>query len=643
MKYLFCCIIIWFCIPYLYAKNAKDTTLYVMPEVEVSGARIISRTSLISSPYSLIDSAEIERSAPMQVSEILNEVPGLYIKDYGGLSGLKTVSLRGTSAQQTLVMIDGMKLNSAQNGISDLSSLPVSLLESVEVVRGGASAVFGGNAIGGVINFNMRDVDYQNRLKGRIGFGSFERTMLSLSGSLKVDSISAVSGVYQYSASAGGYPFKINHFGREQEIERKNSDFSSHALSTAYSVSIEDWKAHIRFLGFTSERGIPGPAVKNNYSSKARAVQNDAVMVLSAGKDFGSEQRLFLGVMTNFNEYEYSDPFGRAGGIEDIFINRGVQIQADYRNKIADIVINTFIEPSFYELRGDMLSPEVNRYVNRFSIGAGFRAEKKMIVFNKYDYLSTLAALRLDAISDINPAISPMLGFQTYLSDLNLTMNAQYSYNFRAPGFNEMYYYNYGSENLKPERAHSVNIGAGWQPFDNHFYELNLFAILTEDQIAAYPKRPDAWSAMNIGRVFTRGFEFSASPRFFDQKLGISFSYTRQLAGDESESSLTNGKKIPYIPEEMLHCSAEFDFGIFTISSSVFYSSYRYAMVDNNYNSIIPSYVILDAGISKEQELYGYVLIFKFKTKNILNESYEIIKNYPMPGINFYGELMIKI
>ena len=155
------CVIYLFLLSYLSllgaSKNTEvDSISYIYPEIKVSAERILSNSALQFSPNSIIHKAQIEKTAALQASELLNNIPGLYIKDLGGLNGLKTISLRGTSAQQTLIMIDGMRLNSMQNGITDLSTIPIAMFEDIEVVRGGASAVFGGNSIGGVINFRTK-------------------------------------------------------------------------------------------------------------------------------------------------------------------------------------------------------------------------------------------------------------------------------------------------------------------------------------------------------------------------------------------------------------------------------------------------------------------------------------------------------
>ena len=620
---------------------SNDSVSYIFPEINVNADRILSNSAIRFSPNSVINSEKIEKSAALQASEILNSIPGMYIKDYGGLSGLKTISLRGTSAQQTLVMLDGMRLNSMQNNISDIGLLPISVLEDIEVVKGGSSGIFGGNAIGGVINFRTKTSNFKDKINLRIGYGSFDEKIIALNTEKKFDS-SAVFFTYQYLASDGNYPFAINQFGKTEELLRKNSDFLSHSFSAAFADKRNGWTRSATLLGSSSERGVPGPAVKNNYYSIARAEQNNVNLIISIKKQINDNNSFFLGFMTNFDQYEYNDPYGRAEGMDDIFINRGLQAKIAYNCNTYGNDINLFIEPAYSELNGDMMKSNKRGYVNRKSLGASLQLERN-IFQNEVIDLSLLSALRLDAISDIKGAISPLFGLMTVLNEWNLTLKTQYSYNFRAPSFNEMYYYNFGSKDLEPERAHSFNIGAAWFATDGLHIEGNLFSILTEKQIAAYPTRPDVWTAINIGKVFTRGAELNVSASFFSNSLNFWLSYTRQLATDETKGSLTKSKVIPYIPEELFYLSVDYDFRFMSAELSSQYSSYRYTMSDNSLNSVLPSYFIINADISKEIDFNWMRLVLRLKSRNIFDKQYEIISNYPMPGRAWIIELVSKI
>ncbi|MDZ7795580.1 MAG: TonB-dependent receptor plug domain-containing protein [Candidatus Marinimicrobia bacterium] len=104
-----------------------------------------------SASLSIIAKEEIERSGAQNIAEILNNTTSLQIRDYGGTGNMKTLSLRGTSAGHVLVMVDGQQINNPQNGEVDLALISLDHVERIEVLRGGASAIYGSDAIGGVI------------------------------------------------------------------------------------------------------------------------------------------------------------------------------------------------------------------------------------------------------------------------------------------------------------------------------------------------------------------------------------------------------------------------------------------------------------------------------------------------------------
>ncbi|MCK5741029.1 MAG: TonB-dependent receptor plug domain-containing protein, partial [Chlorobi bacterium] len=95
--------------------EAPDSLVKRFPPVRVTADRIISNSAVDYSPYSIISREQFEESSSLQISDVLETVPGVFIKNYGGAGGMKTISMRGTSAQQTIVMIDGMRINSNQN------------------------------------------------------------------------------------------------------------------------------------------------------------------------------------------------------------------------------------------------------------------------------------------------------------------------------------------------------------------------------------------------------------------------------------------------------------------------------------------------------------------------------------------------
>jgi len=143
------------------AAAASDNTL---AEVVVTGSRIAVPNETSISPVTFVTAAEIERTGVTRVEDLLNQLPSVFADQTSsvsnGATGIATVDLRGLGAKRTLVLVDGQRLgpgDPTQGGESDINMIPVEMIQSVEVLTGGASAVYGADAVAGVVNFKLLD------------------------------------------------------------------------------------------------------------------------------------------------------------------------------------------------------------------------------------------------------------------------------------------------------------------------------------------------------------------------------------------------------------------------------------------------------------------------------------------------------
>jgi iron complex outermembrane receptor protein len=174
------------CIPALAQTATTEPGSPDIQEVVVTGSRIAAPNQASASPIQVIDARSIEATGRNDISDVLNQLPQIFNNDLGqdlgnrtpGLSsaaGVATADLRGLGPNRTLVLIDGRRLgvgspNTAiQSPAADLDQIPLFMVERVEVVTGGASSVYGSDAIGGVVNFILKK-DFQGlQLDGQIG------------------------------------------------------------------------------------------------------------------------------------------------------------------------------------------------------------------------------------------------------------------------------------------------------------------------------------------------------------------------------------------------------------------------------------------------------------------------------------------
>ncbi len=580
-----------------------------------------------------IGRALIEIKGSETINEVLNSVPGIYIKDYGGLGGLKTVSVRGTSSNQTAVMIDGIKLNSSQNGSFDLGILSTDIANRIEVIRGGASALFGGNAIGGAINV-LTDNNPSKNLSLSASHGAFGTWRYAGKASDSDD------GLYwnintEYIKSIGDFPFIMPGFGEEKEYKRENAQAESFHGNFVIGNCFDSFSLSLRNIISYSDGGVPGAAYLNKLYSPANLKSKNIYSFLNFDKVINNKMILAVRAYTKFGELNYIDDSGiglNSDGVDNTYYDRNAIVKAKL-SKVHDLgMLDLEASFEYNELRGEMLQEAAGTKAERgnLSFSSAYYGSSDISESQKLNYHT---ALRYDYIEDMS-AVSPMLGLSYETDAVPFEAKISYSYNFRPPSFNEMYYMNYGNIDLKPERSHSYNLGFSSSPIDNLTIETNLFFINTRDQIVAVPKSPITWSAQNLGRVHTKGLELNAT--YLPLKwIKFDIAYTLQSAINKTPEmdSYNYGKQLVYSPKEIFNTllAIEKYNTLFLLEGE--YISLRYTTAENTSDNKLEPYFLAHAGLKHTFEVGKNAISLRLDLKNILdNKDYQIIINYPMPG-----------
>jgi outer membrane cobalamin receptor len=214
--------------------NSKKNT-FILPEIEITKIKQSNNSQIKYSPNTIIDKSIIETINPTQLSDILIFSPGVSITNYGGLESSKTISIRGTGSMRTLVLLDGIPLNSSQNSAFDLSSINPNSLENIEIIRSGNSAFYGSSAIGGVVNLKT-NYSPTEIIKAKINYASFNEIETNFTGNYLIDN-SLLSASVGYITSDGNYPFEYVEFGETKKFHRENADFKNNTISILAKTS----------------------------------------------------------------------------------------------------------------------------------------------------------------------------------------------------------------------------------------------------------------------------------------------------------------------------------------------------------------------------------------------------------------------
>jgi outer membrane cobalamin receptor len=241
-----------------------------MDPVLVTGTRSEHLQSQVTVSSKVLTADWIDNRNGNTAAEVVENTGGLYVKDEGGFAGLKTLSIRGSGDSQVLVLLDGQRLNAAQDGSVDISSIPAESLEKIEIVKGGHSALMGTDAVGGAVNLMTK-----NPLPSKgLGYG-FQSTVGSF-GTRIVGTYGAgrmgpaeVYLAYNRSRSEGNFSF-VSPLDRLKKT-RENNDFTGDHLLFKTRYDLEDG-GRIQFIGHwtLSDRGSADPVNSDFPSSRAR-------------------------------------------------------------------------------------------------------------------------------------------------------------------------------------------------------------------------------------------------------------------------------------------------------------------------------------------------------------------------------------
>lgn len=578
-------------------------------------------------PTTRIGGDMLDRLAPQSLVTVLPLIPGVFLRDYGGLGGLKSFSIRGGSASQALVMIDETRMSSAQNGTIDIGMLPARFVGSIDVIRGGVSALYGANAMMGAMDVRMR-VPTTTSLRAFAGIGSFEEWRLALGATASIGAV-RIGADIESLGSSGSFPFTTDQFGETYSINRDNGD----VRSTFGTVRVEaDNTGSFTFLGRSTDRGVPGAVVQGNVTNaRARLSDVDLIGLLKAELLSSSSSALSIVGSARVLDQHYSDPDATITGPTGINVQyhqQDVTLGLVSKGSFQDLLYTSRIDASYADLRGESIVTDSGSLVLRRSVGVSSDWQWEGALGSPIDLR---AALRVDGFSDMGWAVSPLLALKYTISD-ELSLRASWSYNFRPPTFNELYFLNYGTRSLNPERSHSYNIGAVVQPWSWLVIDADVFAIFTKDLIVSVPVSPVITSAQNVGSARSIGMELLARGSWLEGRLIAQWSYTLQEVSDQTGRAGIDGTMIPYAVPELASLLLQWDDAVWTGSVQWMYTGYRYAQAGGEYTSLLQPFAIVGAQVGVHIQGRTTRADVRLQVDNLLDVSYAVVRGYPMPG-----------
>lgn len=624
-------IIIFLFISRVYSENNDSLKTYKSNEVVVSASRTEIMMKNSPSFITIINSENIDKVNGIKLSDKIQNQPGLFFKDYG-YGGLKTLSMRGMSGEHTLVMINGERINSDQNGACDLNNLLIDEVERIEIVRGGGSAYFGSNAIGGIINIiPKQNFDKQKfKLGYSIGSNNYQKYLAGVSGNI-LDFNYNISFLKE--KSDNDYKFKFSDRGTIFEGNRKNANFDINQFSLSLNRIIDKIHLNIYSNYFNSDRGIPNTITSGD--SKARQKDKDLLLILQSKY---KQNNFLLSIAPSFRytTYDYIDP-NLTDGLSFVHGNAdtyryGISLDLNY---IFGDNISSMFGTEYYRTNIDCINYSNLKKRNQFSGFIGFDINQLLFV-----PIKIYPVIRYDYYSDFGGKVSPKVGLNFEILNSNLFLKMNYSENYRVPTFNDLYWNPGGNPDLKPEESRTFDIGLSIYDFEvNSFIvfntDVNYFNVFTKNRIFWVPFTGSLWKPKNVKNVESKGIESSINLSLFDEMLDLNFNYTYTNAVNSTKGDINEGKLIPFIPEHNINSGLIFNYDPLTIGFSFRFLSSTYSEESNNRLSKIDYYHLTDAFIQFKLKIYNLSSNLKLEINNVYNSEYVVIPYYPTPLRDF--------
>ena len=493
----------------------------------------------------VIERAEIEASNVRDLPTLLSTRVGFQVNPNGGFGQNTGVSLRGTGSGDTLILIDGVRTGSATLGQKALNNVPLNSIERIEIIKGSRAAVYGSDALAGVINIITRESD---NLSLSATFGSDSYQNYQVAGSVKSDDITT--------AFNAGFE-KTDNFDVLQGVAPDEDGYENKNLG--FKVNYTD--AHygdFKLLGQYSEGYAD---YDSRFSPAGSTIERDDFKnyQLSAGwsKNYTNQTHsIDLALSTDDSDNTYVD--FSVGPTTSTFITKRTQI--DYNGQyLLSNELNISGGINWYNddvSHSSQLFVEDSRDVLAVFVGAYYDADK---------VLANLT-VRQDDDEQFGDETTYTAAAGYHLSE-DATFRISQSTGFKAPTFNDLYYPLYGNPDLQPEKSVNRELGLSVD-FDIAQVDIAIFRNDIEDKIDY-----DANFALaNIDEARYEGVEFSLSQQFFGFDSNLNFAY---LSAEDEET----GAELRNVAKRTFNWELAKQFGAFDASLDMQYRSDRQGAV----------------------------------------------------------------
>ena len=652
------------------SENVAEETLdslrtYFIDEIVVTTNR--HKFSVESSmPAQILTGRELEKLNTNSVADAIRYFSGVQLKDYGGVGGIKTINVRSLGSAHTAVFYDGMSIGNAQNGQVDLGKYSLDNIEAIELYNGQKSSIFQparGFFASNTLFLRSKTPFFSNgknfNIKTTFKTGSFGLVNPSMLYQQKLTQNISLSASTEWVYAHGRYKYRYHKDGGyDTTAVRQNGDITAFRAELTLHLRMKNnGQAMLKAYIYDSERGLPGAIVANRFNHVQRQWDRNFFVHSSFNRSLFKKHDLLANFKFSRDYNRYIDPDYKT--LDGALDNKYYQNEL-YASLVNQVALFEWWEVSLaVDFAANTLDANLYRfpYPTRYSYLAAFSNRMK------WERLDVQASLLGGYINekvenyrqgDSRKMFLPVISASVQpFNTKTFRVRAFYKEAFRMPTFNDLYYTFTGNSSLQPEYTTQYNLGATWI-YDIREGFLRSVSIQTDtyynrvkDKIVAMPSSNlFRWTMMNLDEVEIKGLEANTNiglrfpaEVFFD--LGLS--YTFQKAIDITPNGTAYGNQIPYTPVHSGSLTASPRWRNLQLNYSFMYTGERYSQKTNIPVNYVQPWYTHDLALTWERKVMKTPVRIAAEINNLLNQYYDVVLNFPMPGRNYRLNLSINL
>ena len=600
-----------------------DTTIYATKTKSI----ILHKQTYKSTLFEVVDNFLYQTRTALNLNsldkhantlvDVLEKQSGLNVHSYGGSGALQQLKIKGLSAHHSIVLFEGIRQNNFQNGGFNLSNSSTLNIGSVDLITNGASAKYGSDAMGGVINIKLAE-HTENQITSSAGLMSYNGLFTTTNIHYALHSTQFHFG-FHTDQSENYYPYLINHHGKIGY--RNHADYTRYELQTSLVQSFNpQLKLKLIYKQNKNDAGTPGP--KGNLDKpfvKGTLRQTDETQLLILKGQYLLSTKSILEAITSLNPQKLT--YNKTS----VYTNTQNTYKLNYQNEVfSGFNINPSIEYIFANLDGYTGSAPITATRHYTSLASTFSF---IDTYGDPTYSFDVTIRKDKSDAEYLPTLYSATVKYKLIDQLYGTF--QFGSHFRKPTFNELYWPNSGNPNIKSEEGITRSFGLNYILSNDFSFDANAFNN-QYSRLIVWQRGLNGPEPVNKTNVHHFGLDTKLSATY--QNITLSGSYLLNHFQTE------NNVQMVYVPIHSYSINLAIKLNKFDLATTYFWTD-EYSI---DTNTTLPRKNTVNIKTRYTVSL-GYIDLGLFLNVNNFLNKYSSPQNpYPTPNLNIKSGITLK-